>query len=148
MNNWVDQNSQWQWTYNPPIPTYPSQPRNVTGPIYYSDNSSNGNPQPNQAQYMAQKYAGSVPAWFVNSEEEALSRHLDPGEKAIFMDISQPYLYVRSVSTDGVPEPVARLRYMDDPKPQHTEAPQIDTSEFVKREDFEKLKKEIEELLK
>lgn len=146
MNSWIDPNS--QWTYNPITPTYPSQPRNVTGPIYYSDNSGNGNPLQNQAQYMAQKFAGSVPAWFVNSEEEALSRHLDPGDKAIFMDISQPYLYVRVISPDGVPEPVTRLRYMDDPKPQPKEVQAIDTSEFLKREDFEKFKKEIEELLK
>jgi len=150
MANWIDPNGANVYggqnyypgtvAYNPGY-IYP-QPRNVTGPIYYTDNSGQQN------HYQGNQNPSFIPSYFVNSKEEALAYQMTSNQKAMFIDITKPLIYVRTINENGIPDPLHTLEYHDYVEPEYTPQQQVDMNQYVKKEDFDELKQKLEDLLK
>ena len=67
-------------------------------------------------------------------------------------DTNDNVIYLRTFNAAGMPNPLKRLRYTEEepvqmlPNSQSGSAPQVDTSKFVTRDDFESLRNEIRQM--
>lgn len=83
----------------------------------------------------------------VSGIEGAKNQIVQPGQTAWMMDNNQPYFYVKSVDNVGSSTfRIFQFTEVADVTPEQTAQPQIDISQYVKREEFDELKAQLEQL--
>lgn len=81
----------------------------------------------------------------VNGIDGAKNQIVQPGQTAWMMDNNQPYMYVKSV--DGVGSSTFRIFHIEevqDVAQEQMVQPSIDLSQYVQRDEFERLKAMVE----
>lgn len=112
-------------------------------------------PQPNQ-QYQPQSNSGLI---WVQGENAAKAFPVSPGTSQLLMDSESECFYIKTTDASGMPLPLRTFTYkevINAPKhnsmqsqasaPAQQSVPQIDTSAFVTRAEFNELRQMIEEL--
>lgn len=82
----------------------------------------------------------------VSGIDGAKNQIVQPGQTAWMMDNNQPYFYVKSV--DGVGSSTFRIFQFSEVQeitPEQSTQPQIDMSQYVKRNEFDELKAQIDQ---
>lgn len=137
-----------------------SYPQNYGTSYNYSQSYQ---PQPAMQQSMTPMQQNG-PGWIpVDGEVGAKAYQIPPGTPPgttiPLWDINDMVIYLKSVNQMGVPNPLQKLRYYPESDPKmlasQTQAmsgdanneQKIDESKFVTKEEFEKMKHEIEDLL-
>lgn len=116
-------------------------PYPYTMPYQLQNNFSTALPFPN-AQYPQmgqQNQTGLIVAW-VQGEQAMKSYPLGPNQKAFLFNTEENNFGIKSTDANGMPLPLEVFEYQrvqGAPKPQSQQAPQIDTSSFITREEFE-----------
>ena len=83
----------------------------------------------------------------VSGIEGAKNQIVQPGQTAWMMDNNQPYFYVKSVDNVGSSTfRTVQFTEVADVTPEQTAQPQIDTSQYVQRAEFDELKAQFEQL--
>ena len=83
----------------------------------------------------------------VSGIEGAKNQIVQPGQTAWMMDNNQPYFYVKSVDNVGSSTfRIFQFTEVADVTPEQTAQPQIDTSQYVQRAEFDELKAQFEQL--
>lgn len=83
----------------------------------------------------------------VSGIEGAKNQIVQPGQTAWMMDNNQPYFYVKSVDNVGSSTfRIFQFTEVADVTPEQTVQPQIDTSQYVQRAEFDELKAQFEQL--
>lgn len=139
---------------------YPYVP-NYTYTQPFSTNGTYANPQytQNQQPYLAPgynqyqtSYANAVNnkniIW-VAGQAGAEAYQLEPGSRAVLLDSKDQVFYIKVVGADGRPEPLMAFKYeplnLNLQNEGAQASPQIDMSNYVTKEDFNELKKMLEE---
>lgn len=82
---------------------------------------------------------------YVQGEEAAKSFPVAPGVFAVLLDIENPVIYTKTTDQYGRPQPIKILDYVE--RKQNQSAPTQNTN-FVTKDDLEKFKNEMRELIK
>jgi len=144
------------YPYNPSMmnmPTYASNGTNVW-PNYYSQvNDARANyqiPQMPMNSYAPPQVKSNI-KW-VSGRGEAESTPVGPNETILMLDSSTTKMYIKSAGPDGRINPLMVCDYtVSEAEFQNGNsqtAPQIDTSQFATKEDFNQLKKMLEDMNK
>lgn len=104
-------------------------------PVYYAPQQTN----------QFQNAANQEMLW-VQGIEGAKAYLLAPGRTVPLWDSEEQCIYIKSTSPSGVPQPLTILDYTIRQPENEVETPQIDTSQFASREEFESLKDMISDL--
>lgn len=96
--------------------------------------------QPYQMAQMPVKTAGGL--LFVLNESEAMSYPVAPNNTVTLWDKDKPTIYVKTVDAQGVPS--MRILDFTERTTANTEASNV---EYAKKEDFEKLQAQVNEIL-
>ncbi len=135
-----------------PTPYY-TQGYNNQYPISYQQP-----PISNQISYAAQPQTDIGWKW-VDGEVGARAYQIPPGTPAgvtiPLWDTNDMVIYLKSTNAMGMPNPLQKLRYYpeESQQPKHLsgetkpEEQKPDESKFVTKEEFEKMKREIEEII-
>lgn len=115
---------------------------------YYNWYGSQANTQaPNMANYQPvsqpQQSVASGIIW-VQGEQGAKGYPVAPGNSVLLMDTEDQVFYIKTTDSNGVPQPLKIYDYTE----RVVKEPQNQNPEFVSRNEFEELKKMIEELTK
>lgn len=107
---------------------------------------------PNQQQLLysqapQQPTQGMMADW-VQGEAAAKAYVVPAGKNAILMDVEEECFYIKSTDASGMPQPLRTFEYKE---VVHTEAQashdqSFNPDDFVKKEDLEELRKEIQKL--
>ena len=83
---------------------------------------------------------------WVQGEAGAKAYPVAPGNSLLLMDSESECFYIKTTDASGVPMPLRAFTYTEIVQTQddEKEQPQIDTSQFITRAEFEELKKMIE----
>lgn len=102
--------------------------------------------QPQQAQQPQQQVY--LPLTFVNGINEARMFIVQPNQTIYLRDnTAKDILYIKSVDSQGTPNiQIKRLVDVQEQPVQTTQQTQIDLSDYVTKEEFQRLEKKIEEL--
>lgn len=83
---------------------------------------------------------------YVSGVDGAKNQIVQPGQTAWMMDNNEPYFYVKSVDNVGSSTfRIFQFAEVADVVPEQSAQPQIDSSQYVKREEFEQLKAQLEQ---
>lgn len=135
-----------------PTPYY-TQGYNNQYPISYQQP-----PMSNQISYAAQPQTDIGWKW-VDGEVGARAYQIPPGTPAgvtiPLWDTNDMVIYLKSTNAMGMPNPLQKLRYYPEESQQQKhlsgetklEEQKPDESKFVTKEEFEKMKREIEEII-
>lgn len=94
--------------------------------------------------------------WVSDGEIEARGRQIPPGVSQYYMfDTNQPVIYLKSINPMGMPNPMQILDYtvrnQNTPLPaseqSEASAPKADMSQYVTKEDFNRLRNELRSML-
>lgn len=143
--------------YNYPyVPNYNGIPQQT-----YPSNGTYANPQygqyqqpytmPGYNQYQT-SYSNAVNnkniIW-VAGQAGAEAYQLEPGSRAVLLDSKDQIFYIKVVGMDGRPEPLMAFKYeplnLNLQNESAQAAPQVDMSNYVTKEDFNELKRMLEE---
>jgi hypothetical protein len=83
---------------------------------------------------------------WVQGEAGAKAYPVAPGNSLLLMDSESECFYIKTTDASGVPMPLRAFTYTEivQTQDEEKEQPQIDTSQFITRAEFEELKKMIE----
>lgn len=88
---------------------------------------------------------------WVQGEAGAKAYPVAPGNSVLLMDSENDVFYIKSTDISGIPAPLRMFNYSEivqtQPQEQHTETPEIDTSQFVTQDDLNKIKQEFKQAL-
>lgn len=121
---------------------------------YYNPYYGNSYTQPNMiGQYYPQPAQPMMPAaqpqtqgqsdgiiW-VQGEVGARAYPVQPGKIAVLMDSEDSYFYIKTVDIYGMPQPLRKFRFTevtDEQKSLPANSQQMDTSNFITREELER----------
>lgn len=115
---------------------------------FYAQNNPQNNYQQNTQVQQAQNTqpAQNVNWVYVSGVDGAKNQIVQPGQTVWMMDNNEPYFYVKAV--DGVGSSSLRIfqfAEVQEAAPEQPEQPQIDMSQYVQRDEFEKLKAIVEQ---
>ena len=94
---------------------------------------------PFQNQFQQQGQSGLIVAW-VQGEQAMKSYPLGPNQKAFLFNTEENNFGIKSTDANGMPLPLELFEYhriQDTQKQTPQQVPQIDTSSFITREEFE-----------
>lgn len=77
---------------------------------------------------------------WVQGEIGARAFPVSPGASVLLMDSDENRFFIKSADASGMPLPLRVFSYTEEVAAQSHESPQIDTSNFVTREEFEQWK--------
>lgn len=94
-----------------------------------------------QMSMAAQPQSSSGLTW-VQGEVGAKAYPVEPGKSVLLMDSDDARFYIKSADASGMPMPLRVFSYTEEVATQHSHdnAPQINTADFVTREEFEEWK--------
>lgn len=132
-----------------PTPTYQSSSTSFTPP-QYNQYQQSYNAMPN---YQYQNgYANAVNnkniIW-VAGQAGAEAYQLEPGSRAVLLDSKDQIFYIKVVGMDGRPEPLMAFKYEPlnlNLQNESSQAAPQDMSNYVTRDDFNELKRMLEEV--
>jgi len=114
--------------------------------------------QSTSGQFMMPQQQAAAPAQnmegarWVQGEVGARAYQVRPGCTAVLMDAEDSVFYVKSVDTYGMPQPLRKFRFTeehDEKKNLPQNSGQMDTSNFVTKDDLDqRIKERLEELMK
>lgn len=83
---------------------------------------------------------------WVQGEAGAKAYPVAPGNSILLMDSESECFYIKTTDASGVPMPLRAFTYTEivQTQDEEKEQPQIDTSQFITRAEFEELKKMVE----
>lgn len=83
---------------------------------------------------------------WVQGEAGAKAYPVAPGNSLLLMDSESECFYIKTTDASGVPMPLRAFTYTEivQTQDEEKEQPQIDTSQFITRAEFEELKKMVE----
>ena len=124
---------------------------NIVQNFYAQNQQQNSWNQQNTQTQNTQQAAQPQPVqnvnWvYVSGVDGAKNQIVQPGQTVWMMDNNEPYFYVKAV--DGVGSSslrIFRFAEVQEAAPEPTEQPQIDLSQYVQRDEFEKLKEMVEQ---
>ena len=125
---------------------------NIVQNFYAQNQQQNSWNQQNNQTHSTQQEAQPQPVqnvnWvYVSGVDGAKNQIVQPGQTVWMMDNNQPYFYVKSVDNVGSSTfRVFQFAEVAEPANEQPEQPQIDLSQYVQREEFEKLKTQLEQL--
>lgn len=93
--------------------------------------------------------SGSNSIIWVQGEAGAKAYPVAPGNSVLLMDSESECFYIKSTDASGVPMPLRAFAYNEIVQTQHKEEPvshDIDTSQFVTRNELDELRQMIEDL--
>lgn len=82
---------------------------------------------------------------WVQGEAGAKAYPVQPGHNIILMDSESDCFYIKSTDISGIPSPLRTFRYSEVTPNQQVKQPEINTAQFVTRDEFEELKRMIQE---
>lgn len=109
---------------------------------FYGQQNNYQNAQTQQTQ--PAQPAQNVNWVYVSGVDGAKNQIVQPGQTVWMMDNNEPYFYVKAV--DNVGSSTFRIFQFTEVTETANEQTQIDTSQYVQRDEFEKLKEQIEQL--
>ena len=92
-----------------------------------------------------QNTGNNLVAAYVLGEQNAKSYPVAPGQTAILIDMENPLIYTKTVDQFGRPTPIKILRYHEEVQNEPAQTP---NNNFVSKEDFDKFRDEIKEILR
>ena len=132
------------------VPTYQSNGTNGYGQPYFQQQYQ-ASPMPMAMNSYAPPQVKSNIKW-VSGRGEAESTPVSPNETILMLDSSTTKMYIKSAGPDGRINPLMVCDYtVSEAEYQNGSsqtAPQIDTSQFATKEDFNQLKKMLEDMNK
>lgn len=134
-----------------PTPTYPSNGTSFTQP-QYNQYQQSYQTMPSYAPYQ-NSYANAVNnkniIW-VAGQAGAEAYQLEPGSRAVLLDSKDQVFYIKVVGMDGRPEPLMAFKYeplnLNIQNESSQAAPIQDMSNYVTKDDFNELKRMLDEL--
>lgn len=109
-------------------------------------------PQQPQMSYTAPQNQQSNGIVWVQGEAAAKAYPVAPGSNALLMDSEGECFYIKSTDASGMPLPLRTFEYHEVINSQQSipqassEGPRINPDDYIKKSEYEDLKKEIEEL--
>ena len=116
---------------------------------YYQNSNAYGQYNSYGQQMMQPQYQTAAPIkqfvdW-VSGKTAADVYRAEPGTRAYLMDSTAQYFYVKETGLDGRPSPLMAFKYeavdFGNQNSQSGEAPAVDMSNYVTKQDFDELKK-------
>lgn len=136
--------------YMPNVPTYQSNGTNGYGQSYFQQQYQASPMQMPMNSYAPPQVKSNI-KW-VSGRGEAESTPVGPNETILMLDSSTTKMYIKSAGPDGRINPLMVCDYtVSEAEFQNGSsqtAPQIDTSQFATKEDFNQLKKMLEDMNK
>ena len=81
---------------------------------------------------------------WVQGEVGARAYPVAPGSSVLLMDSDESRFYIKSADASGMPLPLRMFSYTEEVAQQsHAQVPEMDTSQFITRDEFEELKESI-----
>lgn len=114
---------------------------------YYNGYGQQANTQvPNMMNFQPAPQQQSVASGiiWVQGEQGAKGYPVAPGNSVLLMDTEDQVFYIKTTDNNGVPQPLKIYDYTE----RIIKEPQTQSSDYVSRNEFEELKKMIEELTK
>lgn len=137
--------------YMPNVPTYQSNGTTQYGQSYFQQPQYQAPPMQMPMNSYAPPQVKSNIKW-VSGRGEAESTPVGPNETILMLDSSTTKMYIKSAGPDGRINPLMVCDYtVSEAEFQNgtsQASPQIDTSNFATKEDFNQLKQMVEDLTK
>lgn len=123
-------------------------------PMYYQQNQPQQQVQPNAQPQQQMSYAQPVQqsgiVW-VQGEAGAKAYPVAPGSNMLLMDSESECFYIKSTDMSGMPQPLRVFEYKEvvaTQPAQQSHAALPDMSQYVRKDEFDTLKKKFDELKK